>query len=271
MPQPLPAGHLYGTTVRRAQIGGVLMSETRYAAGLSVPRHSHEEAGFCFVLRGVFDRQFTTGERDCTPGTLSFHPAGEAHAETFRRAGATLFSVQLATAWLDRFSDGGAALDDSLTTREGEIARLTRQLHREFRAPDDLSALSVEGVLLELAAEIARQRPDTTQPRWLLRVRDLLHDRFREPITLSDVAAAVGIHPSHVARTFRQHYRCSVGEYVRRLRVGYVRSRLAESDEPLVDLALAAGFANQAHMSTVFRRLEQTTPSDYRRQYRARA
>lgn len=270
MPQPLPAGHLYGTTVRRARIGGVLMSETRYAAGLAVPRHSHEEAGFCFVLRGVFDRQFTTGERDCTPGTLSFHPAGEGHAETFRRTGATLFSVQLATPWLDRFSDGGATLDDSLTIREGEIARLGRQLHREFRSPDDLSALSVEGMLLELAAEVARQQPDSLRPRWLLEVRDLLHERFREPISLADVAAAAGVHPSHVARTFRQHFRCSVGDYVRRLRVDYVRNRLAESDESLVDVALAAGFASQAHMSTVFRRFEQTTPTDYRRQYRTR-
>jgi len=92
-------------------------------------------------------------------------------------------------------------------------------------------------------------------------VRDLLHARFAEHLTLDEIAQAVGIHPDRLCHGFRDRYGCSVGEYVRQLRIEFACRQLATSDAPLVEIALAAGFADQAHLSREYLRLAGATPS----------
>jgi AraC-like DNA-binding protein len=53
-------------------------------------------------------------------------------------------------------------------------------------------------------------------------------------LSLSFIAQSVGVHPVHLAHSFRRYYRCSVGEYVRRLRIGFACRQLSKTDTPLV-------------------------------------
>jgi AraC family transcriptional regulator len=59
-----------------------------------------------------------------------------------------------------------------------------------------------------------------------------------------------------------------VGTYVRRLRVELAGRWLTDTDLPLAEIALAAGFCDQSHFSNLFRRIIGVTPSHYRRQAR---
>jgi AraC family transcriptional regulator len=92
-----------------------------------------------------------------------------------------------------------------------------------------------------------------------------VHDRFNDPLSLEAIAAAVGVHPSHLARVFRQQHQCTVGEYVRRLRLEFACHHLTTSDTPLAEIALAAGFADQSHFTKTFRRHIGTPPAQFRR------
>jgi len=135
---------------------------------------------------------------------------------------------------------------------------------------DDVSPFAMEGLALELVAATARQREKVVErkpPRWLEQARELLHAHFADTLSLSEVAAAVGVHPAHLARVFRQQYRCSVGDYLRKLRVEFACRQLATSDRPLLEIALAAGFADQSHFSKTFKSLRGMTPSEYQRNF----
>jgi transcriptional regulator GlxA family with amidase domain len=55
------------------------------------------------------------------------------------------------------------------------------------------------------------------------------------------------------------------------LRVAFARARLADTDEPIAAIALAAGFADQSHFTNVFRALTGLAPADYRRRRRPRS
>jgi AraC-like DNA-binding protein len=68
----------------------------------------------------------------------------------------------------------------------------------------------------------------------------------------------------HFAAVFRRHYGCSVGEYLRRRRVHRARQRLAETDLPLAEIATEAGFADQSHLTRMFKRFVGLTPGQYR-------
>jgi AraC family transcriptional regulator len=129
----------------------------------------------------------------------------------------------------------------------------------------------MEGIALELLAGISRHSSSdtSTKPRWLRSVRDLLHGRFREKLVLGDIAAVVGVHPSHLARTFRRCYGCTIGDYVRNLRTERARHELRVTDRPLAELAVALGFADQSHFATSFKRQTGVTPGAFRNSFRA--
>jgi AraC family transcriptional regulator len=142
-----------------------------------------------------------------------------------------------------------------------------QRIYDEFCCTDAVSALAVEGLTLELLAEGVRQGPrqvQRTPPRWLRQVRDLLHEEFGQRLTLDGIAESVGVHPAHLARVFRQQQGCTVGDYVRRLRIEYACHCLRTSDTALPTIALAAGFSDQSHFSRVFKRQTGLSPAVFR-------
>jgi AraC family transcriptional regulator len=100
------------------------------------------------------------------------------------------------------------------------------------------------------------------------RIKAMLQDSFREPISLRDLARTAGVHPSHLAREFHRIYGLTVGDYIRKLRVNYVAARLTntgQNQESLTDLSLHAGFSSHAHMCSTFKRAVGMTPSQYKK------
>ena len=150
---------------------------------------------------------------------------------------------------------------------------LGTRLYDEFRHTDELSPLAFEGLTLELLAECSRQAARTRDhqpPRWLRRVSDLAQARFRERLALGAIAESVGVHPAHLARVFRRFHGCTLGDYVRKLRVEFACHCLTTSDAPLADIALAAGFSDQSHFSNTFKRHTGVPPAAFRRSARPR-
>jgi AraC family transcriptional regulator len=138
---------------------------------------------------------------------------------------------------------------------------------------DDLAPLAIEGLMLEMIACLSRgrlQRPERRPPAWLERARDLLRQEFAESHTLSAIAAAVGVHPTHLAREFRRLYGVTVGDYTRGLRIAFACRRLADSDAPLFEIAADAGFADHSHFARSFKAQTGVTPGEYRRASRSR-
>jgi AraC family transcriptional regulator len=92
-----------------------------------------------------------------------------------------------------------------------------------------------------------------------------LRENFSEPPGLNELAKAVDVHPTHLARVFRQFERRTVGDYIREVRIDYARERMLGSNEPLAEIALAAGFADQTHFTRTFKRITGMTPAEFRR------
>jgi AraC family transcriptional regulator len=154
------------------------------------------------------------------------------------------------------------------THAEGAVlSALAIRLYKEFRTMDNVSALAIEGLVLEILAHTMRRCTEGAGPRppgWLKQARDLLHDHFREPLTLARIAETVGVHPVYLARAFRHYQHCTMGDYVRRLRIEFACRELITTDHPLADIALAAGFCAQSHFSSTFKRQTGLTPAQYR-------
>jgi AraC family transcriptional regulator len=155
----------------------------------------------------------------------------------------------------------------------GPLAALGRRIYGEFSRMDAAAPLAIEGLMLEMLAWGTRERQTQqvrSRPSWVSRAREILHDDPAAPVSLGSLARTVGVHPVTLARGFRRAYGCSVGEYLRRLRIVQAARRLEDSDLPLAEIAMAAGFADQSHFSNVFKRQTGFSPSVFRRLVRAR-
>jgi AraC family transcriptional regulator len=164
--------------------------------------------------------------------------------------------------------DKGPALDKPWFFSSRRFADAGRRLYNEFVEPDDVSALSVEAICSELVVHGTRSDRLTAPaqvPLWLKGVRDMLHSCYHERLTLDQLARAAGVHPVHLAQTFRAVYQCTIGEYIRNLRVRRAADELSRSHQPLAEIAIACGFYDQSHFNRVFKKHVKLTPAEYRR------
>jgi len=91
------------------------------------------------------------------------------------------------------------------------------------------------------------------------RVRDFLHAAWHNPVPLEDLAQIAGISRFHLLRTFRKRYGLPPHAYQMQLRVRHAKEMLF-AGMPLREVALDAGFYDQAHLTNTLRRYTGATP-----------
>jgi AraC family transcriptional regulator len=263
----LPPGSFYGETLRSCRLPSLELSERIYPPGFQTPKHSHKQALFCFVMEGDYTEEYSGKTRECRSSSLLYHPPDELHAEYFHDSGGRSFLIEIEPGWLHRIRDHLKMADTPANFYGGILELLVRKLYQEFVRMDAVSGIVIEGLLLEMFGEASRQSTHCAAnppPRWLNHAREMLQARFAENLTLSEVARVVGVHPVHLAQMFHKIYSCTVGEYMRRLRIEYACHELATSEKPIVEIALAAGFCDQSHFTRTFKRSTGLAPSQYR-------
>lgn len=267
----LPRTSSYGEITMSRQVAGFVLTETTYSPGVRTPRHSHEFGYLYTLLDGSFTENLGKVVKEGQPLTLALRPAGEAHCHWCGTRGARL--LNLYPICLDRLEGSLNIPREAGDIRGAAVPWLVSRLYREFQRTDGASSLAIEGLALEILAEVSRSSAEPAErrpPQWLARTRDLIHDRFSESLTLDDLAEVAGVHPSYLARAFRVQYRCTVGEYLRQLRIEFACRALSRSDTPLAAIAAEAGFADQSHFTKTFRRITGVTPGQFRSASRSR-
>ena len=251
-------------------VDGFTIKEGRHPAGSSLAWHTHAGPTLCFVYAGSFTESFKGATLECTPGTFKITPAGELHSDRFGPEETRGLMVEADTSRVERLGPYAAVLEERANFHDGALAGLAWRIRGELRQGDTAAPLAIEGLLLEMLARAARERElrlTGAVPRWLAAARECLHEQAHTG-NLSELAEAVGVHPVTLARGFRKAYGCSVGTYLRWLRVARAARALADTDEPLAEIALSVGFADQSHFSNVFRRATGLSPSAFRRAMR---
>jgi len=269
---PRPSG---GRRVRSRETAGFVFSEATYPARARAPRHTHELAGLAVVLEGGYQKRMHRADHDCRPGTLTLEPPGICHAESYGDTDVRVLLIEILPWRLRMITDRVPSLPVTVCTTDPSARPLGERASLELRTPDPASLLVLEGLALELLATAARptggDRPGRfIMPPWLRLVTERLQDDFRGSLSVSELAATAGVHPTHLARAFRAWKGCSVGEFVRRLRIEWAAAQLTATTVPLSSLAQEAGFCDQSHFTRVFTKKLGVSPARYRARIRAR-
>lgn len=277
MPRPVPVTMGSPEFVRR-EAGAFRFTWAWFPPGASLDAHVHDRTTFATMVEGAFDLVFTSPAmrrpvRPCTPGTVFTEPAGERHGNRVSEKGARVLVIQPDPDAEELLRPCSELLESVQHFRHAELAAMARRLVREMDRHDDLAPLVLEGTALEMLATAARLEPEERRgpgaPPWLERAREFVHEHFRESPRIADVAGEVGVHPAHLARSFRREHGTPLGAYIRRLRLDWAADRLASGDEPIARIAHRAGYADQSHLTRRFKKEMGTTPAAYRRRMRS--
>lgn len=99
--------------------------------------------------------------------------------------------------------------------------------------------------------------------RGLVRAAEFIRDNYARSLTLDEICAAANLSPSYLIRAFKDEYGLTPHAYLTNRRIEFSRSQLRHG-RPIAEVALAAGFADQAHLQRIFKKLVAATPGQYR-------
>jgi AraC family transcriptional regulator len=206
------------------------------------------------------------------PGSAWINPAGMPFTHLIAEP-SRFVNVLLDPAELNRLVDDEVTLRLVLPADSPQIAHLAQALAAEARqggpsGPGFASALGAA-----LASHLAQAFVDGFRPArdglcaaQLRRVWKLVEARLGDSeLAVEDLARAAGMSPSHFSRQFRAAVGVSPYRYLLRRRVERARDMLVAGSHRLGDIALAVGFADQAHFSRAFKQLLGMPPRAFTR------
>jgi AraC family transcriptional regulator len=268
-PVPVSEGSEFATT---REVGAFRVTHARFSPRGRISPHHHDRACIAVMLAGSFELAFPGRSRcECAAGSLTVEPVGDTHCNCIGIAGAEVLVVQPDPSARELLEPVAPFLDGIRQVRDSRLGLLAGRMAHEIQHPDGVSPLALEALALELLVLGARTgmgRKVGATPPWLDQVEAALRARLGDPPGLEELARDAGVHPAHLARTFRRHYRCSVGGFLRDLRVEAAADALAHSDRPIAQVAAEAGFADQSHLTRRFREQMGTTPAKWRQAWR---
>ncbi|NNE04097.1 MAG: helix-turn-helix transcriptional regulator [Xanthomonadales bacterium] len=240
------------------------MEEVQAEPYSTMEGHGHAGAHVCVVLAGSFDESGPKRSISrCETGMMRISPPGRRHTIHFGPEGARCLLFVMSPRW----SRTTALFPNQPTpdhfSSNANLGALALNLRHQAQDKSPESALKAENMIAEL---LARSKTKNAPPAWLDRARDMLKRDFRESTNLSHLAEDVGVHRVHLAREFTRYFGVPAQYYQRSLRLIDAACKLADSSLPIPEVALAAGFFDQAHLGRVFRDRFGVPPAAYRRQ-----
>jgi transcriptional regulator GlxA family with amidase domain len=104
------------------------------------------------------------------------------------------------------------------------------------------------------------------------RVEDLRHHIMRhiaQPLTVADLAAHAHLSERQLTRVFKSELGMTPSAYIESVRVELARNQLESTDATLERIVSVCGFGTTDTLVRAFRRRLDTTPTEYRRRFRA--
>jgi AraC family transcriptional regulator len=260
----LQPGQWYGAVDRTAELGGVHFSMVRHDRARDVEPHVHARPYFALLVSGSYSETLGDFTLEYEPFSFAFHPAGIVHSDRMGDA-TTLFAMELSPEWETRVGTHFDTSDWQLQLQRGEAAWLGARLLNSF-LNDQLDVLEVDAIVSEMIG-IALQVVDRERASraWVRDVEALLQDEYGRRITLAELSETTRLHPSSLARGFRLETGVTIGDYLNRIRVQHACRLIAQHNMPLAEIADACGFADQSHMTRVFKSITGIAPGGLRR------
>ena len=208
--------------------------------------------------------------------TVSFTPAG-VHTQCNLPAGRSIQILQSRDTYDNVASDivrGGAVhLEPLAPAKDPLVSQIVLTLAKEMKG-GFLDRILADALNSALAVQITRHFVEPSaitlapsnglSPERLLRVRDFIEAHLDDDLSLTVLADIACLSPYHFSRSFKEAAGVGPQRYVIQRRLERAKTLLRRTAQPLALVAQKAGFADQSHLTSIFRRELGVTPGRFR-------
>jgi AraC family transcriptional regulator len=271
----------YGATARRFRHGSYRLESPWGCADHLVALRLSGSCRAERVVEGRRDRGRTE------PGRITIQPAASPSSWSVEGDGELLY-VFLPSPLLETVAEeqdlppASAVPAARFGVEDAALARLLTAISQEVGRGSACTTMRAEALVLHLASELLDRhhggghpiiRARVVHPFSALlrrRIDDYLEARLADGVSIADLAAFAGISRSHFIHRFRMSFGTTPHRYLVSLRIERAKALLMSGLSPL-EVACLTGFADQSHLTSVFRRWTGSTPAAFRREHRRRA
>jgi AraC-like DNA-binding protein len=238
-------------------------------------RHSHEHFSIGAITAGRSTYIHEHARFQVSAGTVVLMNPGDVHAcNPIDDEPWSYLMLYIDTAWLTDlqhqlgFSPDLAFRRFSIThDRDTQLFDALVALY-EVLVDTSQDHLQKHSAVVEFFTEVQQRLNPAEQPLRepnfkLERAAEFIRDNCTKMIRLEDICAAAQLSPSYLIRAFKQHFGMPPHAFLVNRRIQFAQDRL-RSGKLIADVALEAGFADQAHFQRAFKQHLAATPGQYR-------
>jgi AraC-like DNA-binding protein len=238
-------------------------------------RHSHEHFSIGAITAGRSTYVHEQAQFEVCTGTVVLMNPGDVHAcNPIDDQPWSYLMLYVDTAWLTDLQHQLGFSDDlafrRFTTTHTVDARLFDELKvlYEVLVDPQHDVLQKHSTAVEFFTGVQLRLNPVDRPLRepnfkLQRAADFIRDHCTQMLKLEDICEAAQLSPSYLIRAFRQHYGMTPHAFLVNRRIQFARDQL-RNGKLIADVALEAGFADQAHFQRAFKQHLAATPGQYR-------
>ncbi len=254
----LKTGKYLGQVQRTWNADGILVSEAAYPVRVFEGWHCHENHHISFIVQGGNREQRKGREAEILPGEIVCYRSGELHRNSNTHAQSRNINLEIESSFFASYGLEENAFSN-VSAQQGDAKFAILKIYRECLSGN---TTAVHSLLLGLLG--TKEHSSGNTPHWATKLRDVLHDRWQENISLRELAGLLQVHPVTISRFFPRYFHCTLGEYTRRIRVEKAIG-LMQTGLPLTAIAHECGFYDQSHFIRAFREITGFLPGGYKK------
>ena len=257
-------GEYSGDVLNAFSDGGVTACLTTYQqSDFNQTPHYHENTHISFVLHGgCLEKKKDRYER--LPGKLTCYNAGEPHQVINVADHSRHINIEIEPCFFRDHQIAESNVFAGLSTNP-DVKFLILNIYREIIAADEFSNLSIHLLLLNLIHNAGKYKTIRYLPSWVNIVKDQLHENWNRSISLQTLADEANIHPVTISKYFPKYFSCTLGQYMRKLKIERSLALVKSPDATLAGVAYECGFADQSHFIRTFKQLTGFLPGYYQK------
>jgi AraC family transcriptional regulator len=261
MAKTLLAGNYSGKIIRGFHKEGLMINAIAYSPeNCDTSFHAHFNPHISFVLRGGSREKRGQTSYERRPGNIHFYDEGEIH-QTIPATLSTHINLELEASFLANYDISLKCIQEAValhTDIQFVMLKMSKEL---FNFSGHISPF-VQLLLSVMPENSIEQKRNI--PSWVPVVKAILNDRWNEYPTLNDLATATSVHPVTISKYFRRYFFCTLGEYIRKLKISKSIILLQEPGRSLTEIAYCCGFADQSHFIRNFKACTGLLPKEAR-------